>query len=150
MKIAIVGSREPGNINFAKELEKRINIQSGDTIISGGAKGIDSLAAEYATAHGLALVEIRPNYAKNGRGATFIRNREIVDNADMVVAFWNVPGGTLQRNQKKAFATLKIAFVGIPSKTFPLCRASRKANKVIRFHKSRRISQMCACSLMLP
>lgn len=89
MKIAIIGSREPGNINFAKELEKRINIQSGDTIISGGAKGIDSLAAEYATAHGLALVEIRPNYAKNGRGATFIRNCEIVDNADMVVAFWN-------------------------------------------------------------
>lgn len=89
MKIAIIGSREPGNINFAKELEKRTNIQSGDTIISGGAKGIDSLAAEYATAHGLALVEIRPDYAKNGRGATFIRNREIVDNADMVVAFWN-------------------------------------------------------------
>ena len=89
MKIAIVGSREPGNINFAKELEKRINIQSCDTIISGGAKGIDSLAAEYATANGLALVEIRPNYAKNGRGATYFRNREIVDNADMVVAFWN-------------------------------------------------------------
>lgn len=113
MKIAIVGSREPGNINFAKELEKRINIQSGDTIISGGAKGIDSLAAEYATAHGLALVEIRPNYAKNGRGATFIRNREIVDNADMVVAFWNGTSKgtkyTIDYANKKGVTTLIIA-----------------------------------------
>lgn len=113
MKIAIVGSREPGNINFAKELEKRINIQSGDTIISGGAKGIDSLVAEYATAHGLALVEIRPNYAKNGRGATFIRNREIVDNADMVVAFWNGTSKgtkyTIDYANKKGVTTLIIA-----------------------------------------
>lgn len=113
MKIAIVGSREPGNINFAKELEKRINIQSGDTIISGGAKGIDSLAAEYATAHGLALVEIRPDYAKNGRGATFIRNREIVDNADMVVAFWNGTSKgtryTIDYANKKGVTTLIIA-----------------------------------------
>lgn len=112
MKIAIVGSREPGNINFAKELEKRINIQSGDTIISGGAKGIDSLAAEYATAHGLALVEIRPNYTKNGRGATFIRNREIVDNADMVVAFWNGTSKgtkyTIDYANKKGVTTLII------------------------------------------
>lgn len=113
MKIAIVGSREPGNINFSKELEKRINIQSGDTIISGGAKGIDSLAAEYATAHGLALVEIRPDYAKNGRGATFIRNREIVDNADMVVAFWNGTSKgtkyTIDYANKKGVTTLIIA-----------------------------------------
>ena len=112
MKIAIVGSREPGNINFAKELEKRINIQSGDTIISGGAKGIDSLAAEYATAHGFELVEIRPNYAKNGRGATFIRNREIVDNADIIVAFWNGTSKgtkyTIDYADKKGITTLII------------------------------------------
>lgn len=95
MKIAIVGSREPGNINFAKELEKRINIQSGDTIFSGGAKGIDSLAAEYATAHGLELVEIRPNYAKNGRGATFILNADIKENNVIVFDDILTTGATL-------------------------------------------------------
>lgn len=110
MKIAIVGSREPGNINFAQELEKRININNGDTIISGGAKGIDSLAAQYATTQGLALIEIRPDYARNGRGATFIRNREIVDNADMVVAFWNGTSKgtkyTIDYANRKGVATL--------------------------------------------
>lgn len=89
MKFAIIGSRNPGNISFAHELEKRINITESDTIISGGAKGIDTLAAEYAKAHGIALVEIRPDYAHHGRGATFIRNRAIIEAADMVVAFWN-------------------------------------------------------------
>ena len=89
MKIAIIGSRNPGNINFALELEKRINIQDDDSIISGGAKGIDSLAADYAKGRNLQLVEYRPDYAQYGRGATFIRNRQIIENADMVVAFWN-------------------------------------------------------------
>lgn len=89
MKIAIIGSRNPGDINFALELEKRINIQDGDAIISGGANGIDSLAADYAKGRNLQLVEYRPDYAQYGRGATFIRNRQIIENADMVVAFWN-------------------------------------------------------------
>ncbi len=112
MKIAIIGSREQGNINFAQELERRINIDASDTIISGGAKGIDSLAAQYARQHGLELIEFRPDYAKNWRGATFIRNREIVDNADMVVAFWNGTSKgtkyTIDYANKKGVTTLII------------------------------------------
>lgn len=45
MNIAIVGSRNAGNINLAQELEKRINIVEGDAIVSGGARGIDTLAS---------------------------------------------------------------------------------------------------------
>lgn len=89
MKIAIVGSRNPGNINIANEIEKRINIRNVEAIISGGAKGIDTLAAEYAKKNDVQLIEYRPDYAKHGRAATFIRNRQIIENSDMVVAFWN-------------------------------------------------------------
>lgn len=89
MNIAIIGSRNTGKINLAVELEKRINIKDGDAIISGGAKGIDTLAAEYAKGRNLQLIEYRPDYVQYGRGATFIRNRKIIENADMVVAFWN-------------------------------------------------------------
>ena len=74
MNIAIVGSRNAGNINLAQELEKRINIMEGDAIVSGGARGIDTLAA---------------SYAKETMASTFIRNRAIVEAADMVVAFWD-------------------------------------------------------------
>lgn len=37
MNIAIVGSRNAGNINLAQELEKRINIMEGDDILTTGA-----------------------------------------------------------------------------------------------------------------
>lgn len=89
MKIAIIGSRECGNINLERELVKRFEILTNDTIISGGARGIDTLAAQFARKHGIKLLEFRPDYATFGRGATFVRNRLIVDMADVVVAFWD-------------------------------------------------------------
>ena len=89
MKIAIIGSRETGNINFELLLENHLDVNVNDTIISGGARGIDTLAAQYARKRGMKLLEFRPDYATFGRGATFIRNRLIVDMADVVVAFWD-------------------------------------------------------------
>lgn len=89
MKIAIIGSRETGNINFEQELLNRLLILGNDTIVSGGARGIDTLAAMYAKKHGIKLIEFRPDYATYGRGATFVRNRLIVDVADVILAFWN-------------------------------------------------------------
>lgn len=89
MKIAIIGSRECSNINLEQEIIKRFNIVTNDTIISGGARGIDTIAAMYARKHGMKLIEFRPDYATYGRGATFVRNRMIVDVADVVLAFWN-------------------------------------------------------------
>ena len=89
MKIAIIGSRECGNINLERELVKRFEILTNDTIISRGARGIDTLAAQFARKHGIKLLEFRPDYATYGRGATFVRNRLMVDMADVVVAFWN-------------------------------------------------------------
>ena len=89
MKIAIIGSRECGNINFEELLKKHLDVCASDTIITGGARGIDTLAAKYARKHGMKLLEFRPDYTTFGRGATFVRNRLIVDMADVVVAFWN-------------------------------------------------------------
>lgn len=89
MKIAIIGSRETGNINFEQKLERMFLISGHDTIISGGARGIDTLAAQFARKHGIKLLEFRPDYTTYGRSATFVRNRLIVDVADVVVAFWN-------------------------------------------------------------
>lgn len=89
MKIAIIGSRECSNIDFVGNLEAVLNVSKDDTIISGGAKGIDTLAANYAKEKKISLIEFLPDYKKNGRAATFIRNREIVDNSNVVVAFWN-------------------------------------------------------------
>lgn len=83
MKIAIAGSRTIQSIDLAPY------VSEGDEIVSGGAKGVDSLAAAYARAHGLKLTEFLPDYARYGRGAPIKRNYEIVDYADRVVVFWD-------------------------------------------------------------
>lgn len=83
MKLAIVGSRQV-EINMADYV-------SGDVeeIVSGGAKGVDGCAAEYAKEKGLRLTEFLPEYEKYGRAAPIVRNRAIVDYADEVLAVWD-------------------------------------------------------------
>ena len=83
MKIAIVGSRKIVVTDFSKYVTDR------DEIISGGAAGVDHCAADYAKKNGIRLTEILPEYARLGRAAPIIRNKQIVDLADKVVAFWD-------------------------------------------------------------
>ena len=84
MKIAIIGSRDLRVENFEKYLPK-----STTEIVSGGARGIDSCAEAYAKENGLKLTVFLPEYARFGRGAPIKRNKQIVDYADEVLAFWD-------------------------------------------------------------
>ena len=59
-----------------------------DEIVSGGAKGADTYAREFAKKKGLKLIEYFPNYDKYGKGAPLERNKQIVDECDCVLAFW--------------------------------------------------------------
>ena len=83
MKIAVVGSR---NI-FATDLG--MYISDGDEIVSGGAAGVDSCAAEYAKKKGLKLTVFLPQYDRYGHAAPIVRNKKIVDYADKIVALWD-------------------------------------------------------------
>ena len=83
MKIAIIGSR---NI-IPKHIENYVADE--DEIVSGGADGVDQCAAEYANNHGLKLTVFLPQYKLYGRAAPIVRNKEIVDYCDQVVAFWD-------------------------------------------------------------
>ncbi len=84
MKVAIIGSRGIEQLDLGKYLPEET-----DEIISGGAKGVDTLAREYANAHGIKLTEFLPDYRRFGRGAPLKRNLQIIDAADLVLAFWD-------------------------------------------------------------
>ena len=84
MKVAIIGSRNLTVNNIGDYLSPNV-----DEIISGGAKGIDACAREYALANNIKLTELLPEYGKYGKAAPIVRNREIVNAADCVLAFWN-------------------------------------------------------------
>lgn len=58
-------------------------------IITGGARGIDTCAIEYAQAHQIKLVTFLPDYRRYGRGAPLKRNIEIIEYSDCVRAFWD-------------------------------------------------------------
>ena len=76
-----------------------------DTIISGGARGVDSLAEKYADFHHLSKYIIRPRYDLYGRAAPLKRNELIVDMADAVLVIWDGKSKgtqyTLQYAEKK-------------------------------------------------
>lgn len=84
MKIAIIGSRGITVSNLADYISDEC-----DEIISGGAAGVDSCAAEFAKEKNIKLTEFLPIYEKYGRAAPIIRNKQIVEYADRVIAFWD-------------------------------------------------------------
>lgn len=84
VKLAIVGSRNAPTV----DIEAHIGFVP-TAIISGGARGIDTQAAEYARSRGICLVELKPNYAAYGKGAPLRRNDIIVAECDMLLAFWD-------------------------------------------------------------
>ena len=84
MKLAIIGSRTIKIIDIEKYIPENVC-----EIVSGGAVGVDTCAAEYARGHGIKLVEFLPQYEIYGRGAPIKRNKEIVDHADKILVFWD-------------------------------------------------------------
>lgn len=84
MRLAIVGSR-----SLTVNIEDYIPKDNIELIISGGAKGIDTLAEKYADENNIPKLIILPNYKKYGKNAPLIRNREIVDSADKILAIWD-------------------------------------------------------------
>lgn len=84
MKIAIIGSRNLKVTNLERYLP-----EGATEIVSGGARGIDTCAREYALAHSLKLTEFLPDYGRYGRRAPLVRNDEIIAYSDEVLAFWD-------------------------------------------------------------
>ena len=84
MKLLIVGSRSITAFDLSAYVPP-----DADTIISGGAKGVDALAEQYADFHNLSKYILRPHYERYGRAAPLMRNREMVDIADAVLVIWD-------------------------------------------------------------
>lgn len=84
MKVAVIGSRGLRVDNLEKYLPKETT-----EIVSGGARGIDACAREYAVRNNIKLTEFLPEYEKYGRSAPIKRNLLIIDYADYVLAFWD-------------------------------------------------------------
>ena len=78
MKVGVIGSRGLTVDNLEQYLP-----EDTTEIVSGGAKGIDTCAREYALSHDIKLTEFLPEYSRYGRGAPLKRNLQIIIYSDL-------------------------------------------------------------------
>lgn len=89
-KVIIAGSRDFTDYTLLKT--KCDNILSNLTdvvIISGKARGADSLGEIYAKERGYSIEEYPADWNQFGRAAGHIRNEEMAKNATHLIAFWD-------------------------------------------------------------
>ena len=92
-KVIIAGSRGFSNYKllkekcnrFLREKRKECNI----IIVSGHARGADTLAEKYAQDEGFSLEIYPAQWKKYGKGAGFRRNEQMAEVADALIAFWD-------------------------------------------------------------
>jgi hypothetical protein len=121
LKLAVVGSCNFADaVIMSRVLDDYRAVHSDFTIITGAAKGADTLAAAYAVKHGLPLIQFAPPAADVTAtpGATVTqpsRGRQIVDAAGEMVAFWEESRGTkvlIELARKKGIAVRVVTPLG--------------------------------------
>ncbi len=116
IKLAIVGSRTFTNKNlFNQKINEFIlKYNTPDIIISGGAKGADTLGENYAIDNNIPLKIFYPDWSKHGKIAGIIRNTNIVNDCTHILAFPSKNGtGTQDTIRKGKLANKKIFVVHI-------------------------------------
>lgn len=87
-KLAVIGSRDFDDYEFLKSVLDPIRDKIS-LIVSGGAKGADSLAERYADERGIVKKILLADWNTHGKKAGYLRNKEIIDSCDAVIAFWD-------------------------------------------------------------
>ena len=78
MKMGVVGNREGFTYEDVKKVLDKYKYLGFDTIVTGGAKGVDTHAMRYAKENGLCLIVYYPDYGIGSPERYFIRNEKIV------------------------------------------------------------------------
>ncbi len=90
MKLIIAGGREFTHFKGALAHYLVINNQGIVTeIVSGGARGADKVGELIAEAEGLPIKLFKADWDTHGKSAGYIRNSEMADYGDMLLAFWD-------------------------------------------------------------
>jgi len=85
-RVAFVGSRDYPDMD---EVRGMVQAYKDCEVVSGGARGVDSVAVEEATRLGCPTKVFPADWDTHGKRAGAVRNQQIVDYSDMVVAFWD-------------------------------------------------------------
>ncbi|MCA1807433.1 MAG: DUF2493 domain-containing protein [Actinobacteria bacterium] len=96
MKLIIAGSRTLGDQEAYEELQDALyeatlvwNARAIDEVVTGGAKGVDTLGKNLAKEFNIAHKEFPADWATYGKRAGYRRNVQMASYADALVLLWD-------------------------------------------------------------
>lgn len=91
MKLIIAGSRSivPSSATLSEYLKLVGFDPTKDSVISGGADGVDSSAAIYCLDRGIPIDEFLPDWKTHGKAAGPIRNAQMAAEGDILLLLWD-------------------------------------------------------------
>lgn len=115
MKLAIIGSRNIPETITVLTINEIIKDMGVTHIVSGGARGADSLGEYYAKYYGLEAIIFKPDWSI-GRHAGMLRNTKIIEEAEVILAIWDGASKGTHDSIKKAIKAGKPVMI-LDSKT---------------------------------
>jgi hypothetical protein len=118
-KVIVAGSREFADYGLLKaRCDAMLCNKSDIEIVSGGARGPDSLGEKYAKENGLKLKLFPADWNKLGKAAGHYRNAEMANYADALICFWDgTSRGSLDMINKAKVNGLLVRIVRVPRKS---------------------------------
>ena len=90
MKVIVAGSRSVSDYSIVKEAIKYATQRKPATqIVSGTARGVDTLGERWAGDNDIPVARFPANWKEYGKRAGYLRNAEMADYADALVAIWD-------------------------------------------------------------
>ena len=88
--VIIAGSRTFSNYKLLKErCDYFFSNRKPTAIISGAARGADSLGERYAKERGIDVIRFPAKWDMFGKQAGYVRNREMLSHADALLVAWD-------------------------------------------------------------
>lgn len=90
LKVIIAGSRSFSDYRLLSDkCDKALLRHKEIQIVSGTAKGADSLGERYANDRNYNVIRFPADWDKLGKSAGYIRNEQMAKYADCLIAFWD-------------------------------------------------------------
>lgn len=88
MKVVIAGSRDIVDQYVVNEAINESDIKISE-IVSGCARGVDTLGEIYARDNNIQIVKFPANWKRYGKAAGPMRNSDMAEYADVLIAIWD-------------------------------------------------------------
>lgn len=88
MKTIIAGSRSIKNSALVEQAVRESGFRITE-VVSGTAKGVDQMGEDWANKNNLPIKRFPAEWNKHGKKAGYIRNEQMADYANALIAIWD-------------------------------------------------------------